>query len=82
MPGRSFGKPTVDGGRVPLRGHVMSWSERSVAENAAWAARVVLIGLLGISCSCSPPGTRSPAVRRRSLTLRTRLWAVSPNGCA
>jgi osmotically-inducible protein OsmY len=29
---------TVDGGTVTLRGHVMSWSERSVAENAAWAA--------------------------------------------
>jgi osmotically-inducible protein OsmY len=29
---------SVDGGKVTLRGHVRSWFERGVAEDAAWAA--------------------------------------------
>jgi len=31
-------KVTVDGGKVTLEGHVPAWHERSIAEQAAWAA--------------------------------------------
>ena len=31
-------KVSVDGGKVSLRGHVKSWPDRAVIENAAWAA--------------------------------------------